>query len=78
MHLRLRGRSYLRAASPADEVPIVAQRRTSFDKILVDAAVDAGAELREEFVVRELLTDGERVVGVEGQPRGGPTETLRA
>src|ERR1044072_5213806 len=33
-------------------------RRRVLDKLLVDAAVDAGAELRERFSVEELATDG--------------------
>jgi flavin-dependent dehydrogenase len=51
-----------------------APRRTVLDKILVDAAVEAGAELREHFVVQELLTDGERVTGIprtDGGRRNG-------
>src|SRR5579864_5635767 len=39
-------------------------RRTVLDKILVDAAVAAGAELREDFTVQEVLRDGQRVVGI--------------
>ena len=62
---------------PKDGIPMIAPRRTVLDEILVDAAVSAGAELREEFVVRELLFDGDRVVGVKGQHKGGPIETLR-
>lgn len=47
-------------------------RRTVLDKLLVDAAVAAGAELREGFAVDELLTDdGGRVTGVRGHERGG-------
>jgi len=46
-------------------------RRTVLDSILVDAAVEAGADLREAFVVRELLFDGDRVVGVRGRDVGG-------
>jgi len=42
-------------------------RRTVLDKILVDAAVAAGVELRENFVVQELCTDGERVTGISGR-----------
>src|SRR3954470_6232074 len=41
-------------------------RRTVLDKILVDAAVAAGVELREGFSVRELRSDGDRVTGVMG------------
>ena len=49
-------------------------RRVVLDKILVDAAVEAGAELRENFTVRELLRDGETVRGI----RGGPADDLVA
>ena len=46
-------------------------RRTVLDKILVDAAVAAGAELRERFTVSELLRDGDGVTGVRGGTVGG-------
>lgn len=65
-------------APPEDGIPMVAPRRTVLDEILVEAAVDAGAELREEFAVRKLLTDGDRVVGIEGQSKGGAPVTERA
>ena len=65
-------------APPNDGISMVAPRRTVLDEILVEAAVEAGAELREEFVVRELLTDSERIVGIRGQPKGGSSETVRA
>jgi hypothetical protein len=38
-------------------------RRTVLDKLLVDAAVDAGAELRERFSVRDLSS---MVIASEG------------
>ena len=41
-------------------------RRTVLDKILVDAAVEAGAELREGFSVRDVIMDGDRVTGIGG------------
>ncbi len=47
-------------------------RRTVLDQILVEAAVAAGAELREGFSVRELSWDGERVSGIRGSEQGGP------
>ena len=50
-----------------------APRRLVLDKILVDAAVAAGAELREKFSVHTLLRRGDRVVGVRGRVNGGPT-----
>jgi 2-polyprenyl-6-methoxyphenol hydroxylase-like FAD-dependent oxidoreductase len=46
-------------------------RRTVLDTILVDAAVEAGAELREGFVIRELVFDGARVTGIRGRAIGG-------
>src|SRR4029079_12578839 len=36
-------------------------RRTVLDKLLVDAAVQSGAELREEFTVEDLIWDGDAV-----------------
>jgi flavin-dependent dehydrogenase len=47
-------------------------RRTVLDKLLVEAAVEAGAELRERFAVTELLRSGGRVVGIRGQHNGKP------
>jgi len=51
-------------------------RRTVLDAILVDAARKAGAEVREAFVVDEVLKEGGRVVGVRGRERGGSSEAL--
>lgn len=44
----------------------ICPRRVVLDKILIDAAVAAGAEFRESFPVRELIWDGDTVVGVSG------------
>src|SRR5260370_6053058 len=41
-------------------------RHGTLDKILADAAVEAGAELREGFLVREILMEGARGGGVRG------------
>jgi flavin-dependent dehydrogenase len=46
--------------------PAYCPRRYLLDKILVDAAVAAGAELRERFRVDEIVMDGERVTGIVG------------
>jgi 2-polyprenyl-6-methoxyphenol hydroxylase-like FAD-dependent oxidoreductase len=46
-------------------------RRTVLDKLLVDAAVEAGAELREGFTVETLLWDDDRVAGIRGHGRTG-------
>jgi 2-polyprenyl-6-methoxyphenol hydroxylase-like FAD-dependent oxidoreductase len=53
-------------------------RRTVLDKLLVDAAVAAGVELREEFTVDEILASGGVVSGVRGHPRGGAEVSERA
>jgi flavin-dependent dehydrogenase len=53
-------------------------RRTVLDKLLVDAAVESGAELRENFTVEELVVDGDRVAGIRGRGRDGGTVEERA
>jgi flavin-dependent dehydrogenase len=64
---------------PADGVAeAYCPRRRVLDKILVDAAVAAGAELRELFSVREVLREGERVTGIRGHTKGGSTVTEKA
>src|SRR5687767_14202347 len=46
-------------------------RRTVLDKLLVDAASEAGAEVREGFVVEEILREGDTVTGIRGHGPGG-------
>jgi 2-polyprenyl-6-methoxyphenol hydroxylase-like FAD-dependent oxidoreductase len=53
-------------------------RRTVLDKLLVDAAVDAGAELREGFSAEALVWDGDRVAGITGHGRTRGTVEERA
>ena len=53
-------------------------RRTVLDKLLVDAAAEAGAEVREGFSVDEILIEDGRVVGLRGQTKSGETVTERA
>ena len=53
-------------------------RRTVLDKLLVDAAREAGAEVREAFSVDEILSDGGQVVGIRGRTRDGYPVTERA
>jgi 2-polyprenyl-6-methoxyphenol hydroxylase-like FAD-dependent oxidoreductase len=55
-----------------------APRRKVLDKILVDAAVAAGAELREAFSVEELTTSAGAVTGVRGRDRRGAAVAERA
>jgi flavin-dependent dehydrogenase len=51
---------------------IYTPRRTVLDKLLLDAAVEAGAEVREGFAVTGLTTSGDAVTGIRGHQRGGP------
>ena len=57
---------------------IFAPRRIVLDKILVDAAVEAGVELREAVVVSAIEREGERVVGIQGRTRTGTVLNERA
>ena len=57
---------------------LYAPRRKYLDQILVNAAVAAGAELREEFAVQDLLWEGDQVVGVRGRSHGGALVEERA
>jgi len=53
-------------------------RRTVLDKLLVEAAVEAGAELREGFTVDEVLAADGTVTGVLGHVKGVLGETAHA
>ena len=53
-------------------------RRTLLDQVLVDAARAAGAEVRENFTVGELLRDNGTVTGVRGREKGAPAVTESA
>jgi flavin-dependent dehydrogenase len=53
-------------------------RRTVLDKLLVDAAVEAGADLREKFVVQEVCFEGSRVAGIRGRTGKGTSVTEKA
>jgi flavin-dependent dehydrogenase len=53
-------------------------RRTVLDKILVEAAVAAGAELREGFTGQEVLMDDQRVTGIRGRTPSGSSVTEQA
>jgi 2-polyprenyl-6-methoxyphenol hydroxylase-like FAD-dependent oxidoreductase len=50
-------------------------RRTILDALLVEAARSAGAEVRESFVVEQVVSDGDRVTGIRGFERGRPPVT---
>lgn len=52
-------------------------RRIVLDKILVDAAAEAGVEVREGFSVAEIVVENDQVVGIRGKSKGGPAVTER-
>jgi 2-polyprenyl-6-methoxyphenol hydroxylase-like FAD-dependent oxidoreductase len=61
------------------EAPVAyAPRRTVLDKLLVDAASEAGVEVREGFNVDDVVVEDGRVVGVRGHGRGGRFVTEHA
>ncbi|HET9252540.1 MAG TPA: NAD(P)/FAD-dependent oxidoreductase [Candidatus Eisenbacteria bacterium] len=45
-------------------------RRTVLDKLLLDAAAEAGAEVREEFLVEDVVREDGRVTGIRGRGKG--------
>lgn len=72
--------TYLTGPPPAWEGVdfAIGPRRTVLDKILVDAAAAAGAEVREAFTVDEVLVEDGRVVGISGHDRDRRQFTERA
>ena len=65
-------------APGTDETPVAyGPRRTVLDKLLVDAASEAGAEVREGFTVEDLVIEDGRVTGIRGHGKGG-TDRHRA
>ena len=53
-------------------------RRTVLDKILIDAADRAGAEVREQFSVDEIVMEDGAVVGIRGRGQDGQQVLERA
>jgi len=68
------------AGSPgtADAPVAYCPRRIVLDKLLLDAAAEAGAEVREGFHVDEILAEAGRVVGIKGVAGNGARSTARA
>jgi 2-polyprenyl-6-methoxyphenol hydroxylase-like FAD-dependent oxidoreductase len=66
-------------ADPVDGITdVLCPRRTVLDRLLVDAAVAAGCELRESTIVDDLVWDDGRVAGITGRLRRGREVTERA
>ncbi|HEV7711109.1 MAG TPA: NAD(P)/FAD-dependent oxidoreductase, partial [Asanoa sp.] len=66
------------APGSAESPYAYAPRRTLLDKILVDAAAVAGAEVREGFTVEDVLIVGGKVTGIRGHDQGGASVVERA
>jgi 2-polyprenyl-6-methoxyphenol hydroxylase-like FAD-dependent oxidoreductase len=61
------------------EAPVAyCPRRTILDKLLVDAAAQSGAEVREGFAVEEVLIEDGRAVGIRGRSKHGNSTIERA
>jgi flavin-dependent dehydrogenase len=64
---------------PTDGVATAyAPRRTVLDKILVDAAAEAGAEVREGFAVDDIVVEDSTVAGIRGRCADGTRIDERA
>lgn len=70
----------LKGSLPAYEgvTDFIAPRRTILDKVLLDAAIDAGAEFRENCAVEQVLADNDRVTGIRSRTRDGGSVTDKA
>jgi flavin-dependent dehydrogenase len=62
-----------------DDAPVAyCPRRTVLDKLLVDAASAAGAEVREGFTLEDVVVEDGRVTGIRGHGKDGQTVTEHA
>ena len=66
------------APGTGDASVAYAPRRTVLDKLLVDAASEAGAEVREGFTVEDVVVEDSRVTGIRGRSKGGQPVTEHA
>ncbi len=67
------------SALPSDGVDaLYAPRRFVLDNLLLNAAAAAGAEVRQDFHVQEILMEGERVTGIRGHTAQGTVTTEQA
>jgi flavin-dependent dehydrogenase len=73
------GETWIQPPKLSDMIPGLPEatfcpRRVVLDKILVDAAIESGAEFRGKFPVRELIRENDTVVGVRGGSNGSEVE----
>lgn len=66
------------APGTADAPLAYCPRRTILDRLLVDAARESGAEVREGFTVDEIVLDEGRVTGISGRSGSGAAVSERA
>jgi 2-polyprenyl-6-methoxyphenol hydroxylase-like FAD-dependent oxidoreductase len=66
------------APGTAEEPLAYCPRRIVLDKLLIDAAAAAGAEIRAGFVVEEIVAEDGQVVGIRGRSKQGTSVTERA
>jgi 2-polyprenyl-6-methoxyphenol hydroxylase-like FAD-dependent oxidoreductase len=73
------GAGTIAGAPGTDAAPLAySPRRTVLDKLLVDAAAEAGAEVREGFTLTDVVFEDGRVTGIRGHTKGEPTVTEHA
>jgi 2-polyprenyl-6-methoxyphenol hydroxylase-like FAD-dependent oxidoreductase len=72
------GSLVLRGTAAGHVAPDYAPRRRVLDSLLLDAAVEAGVEVRTGFRVQELVWKGNQVIGIRGRTSGGAYVTKRA
>ena len=63
----------LSGAPDPDGTVAYGPRRTVLDKVLLDAAVEAGVEVREGFSVESTVHEHDHVIGVRGHGKGSTT-----
>jgi len=68
----------LSGAPDPDGTVAYGPRRTVLDKVLLDAAVEAGVEVREGFSVESTVHEHDHVIGVRGHGKGSTTVTEHA
>lgn len=66
------------APGPPDNPVGYCPRRTVLDELLVNAAAEAGAEVRQRFSVTDVLVEDGAVVGIRGHGAGETPVTVRA
>lgn len=73
------GELVLRGQPPGATVgAAIGPRRLALDKVLLDAALAAGAELRQGVTFEDVLKDGGRVTGIRGRLQDGSAFTAHA